>query len=446
MTDKSDDTMTIELTATTIRPGDAGYDDASTVYVGRKAPALVVRPRDPAQVAEALAYARHHELLVSVRSGGHSGPGFGTNDGGMVIDLSLIDDIEILDRDAALVRLGAGATWGAVAATLGEHGLSLTSGDTKSVGVGGLTSGGGIGWMVRNHGLTIDSVVAVEIVTADGEFHRVDADHEPDLFWAVRGGGGNFGVLTHIEYAAQRVTQVHAGMIAYAVDDVPELLRRWSDAMRQAPEELNTTLVLAPAFGPEMPAAAMGLVCFAGPDAEAAQAAFAPLRDAGPVTNEAIAAKAYSDVLEEAHPPPGVRAMATDTLVRSVDDELIARICEFYSQGRAGRLVFIRALGGALSRVDADATPFAHRDVEALVVGAAFRPEPSTDEELAEAIAPFDAVIEVGVGAYSGFMATATAADLSRIYPPETHRRLVALKRRYDPHNVFRLNFNVPPE
>jgi FAD/FMN-containing dehydrogenase len=445
MNEKSDDVMTIDLTAHTIRPGDDGYEDAATVYMRPGSPALVVRPRDADEVAQAVAYARDQGLLLSVRSGGHSALAFGTNDGGLVIDLSWIDDIDVLDRDAGIVRVGAGATWGAVASLLGEHGLSLTSGDTKSVGVGGLTLGGGIGWMVRNHGLTVDSVIGAEIVTADGDVLRLSESSHPELFWAVRGGGGNFGVVTHFEYVAQRATRVHAGMLGYAVDDVEDLLRHWSAALRDAPEELNATLVLLPAFGPEMPASAMCLACFAGADETAATAALAPLRAIAPLTVDTIEEKAYVDVLEDAHPPPGVRAIVSNSLVATVDDAVISATAEFYAGGAASRVAFVRALGGAMSRVPADATAIAHRKVEAMVVGAAFVPEPCTDEQLADAIAPFAEISALGVGAYAGFLGSATPADVARLYPAATHERLVEVKRRYDPANLFSQTFNIPP-
>jgi FAD/FMN-containing dehydrogenase len=445
MNEKSDDLMTTELAAHTIRPGDQDYDDAARVYMRSGSPALVVRPRDGDEVAEAVCFAHDHQMVLSVRSGGHSALSFGTNDGGLVIDLSWIDDIDVLDPDAGIVRVGAGATWGHVAATLGEYGLSLTSGDTRSVGVGGLTLGGGIGWMVRNHGLTIDSVIAAEIVTADGELLRLSDSSHPELFWAVRGGGGNFGVVTHIEYVAQRATRVHAGSIGYPVDDVDRLLLRWSTALREAPEELNASLVLLPALGPEMPASAVCLVCYAGADDAAAAAAFAPLRGVAPVTFDTIEEKAYIDVLEEAHPPPGMRAMVSNALVASVDDAVISATAGFYASGTASRVVFVRALGGAMSRVPTDATAFAYREVEAMIVGAAFVPEPCTDEQVEAAIAPFAEVSALGVGAYAGFLGTAKSADVARIYPTATYRRLAEIKRRYDPANLFNQTFNVRP-
>ena len=181
-----------------IRPGDAEYDAARTTIAGTAEPAVVLRPTDTAEVVAALEYAREAGLEIAVRSGGHNALGFGNSDGGAVIDVSRLDSVEVFGDGR--VRIGAGAQWGAAAATLAEHGLAITSGDTVSVGVGGLTQAGGMGWMVRKHGLTIDSVVGAEVVTASGDVVRADTDTNPDLFWALRGGGGNFGVVTRFEF------------------------------------------------------------------------------------------------------------------------------------------------------------------------------------------------------------------------------------------------------
>jgi FAD/FMN-containing dehydrogenase len=438
--------MTDGLAATiTLRPGDDGYADAATTYMRTGHPALIVQPRSADDVAAAIQHAVDNGMPLSVKSGGHNVLAFGTNDDGVVIDMSGFDSIDVLDDVAGRVRVGAGAVWGDVAATLAKHGLSLTSGDTKSVGVGGLSLGGGVGWMVRNHGLTIDSLVSADIVTAGGQTLRLSESENPQLFWAIRGGGGNFGVVTHLEFMAQRVTTVHAGTITYSVDRVPALLSGWRDAHRVAPEELNSTLVLMPAFGAEMPAMAIGMVCFAGPDKAAADTAFAPLLALDGLVNAEITEKPYADVLEEAHPPPGVKAMTTNTLVESVTDDVIAAVAEWYAAGTAGQLAFIRALGGAVTRVPSDATAFAHRAAEAMIVGAVFLPEDATDEQLVAAIRPFDAVKAHGVGAYAGFLGTATDDDLAAIYPVQTLNRLQEVKRTHDPANVLRQNFNIRP-
>ena len=200
-------------------PGDDGYAGAAVTVFGDGTPDLVVRPRDAAGVAAALRYAAGAGLAVTVRSGGHSMAGLSTSADGMVIDTRRVSGMRLLDPAARRVRIGAGATWGEVAAALIPHGLGLTAGDTSQVGVAGLTLGGGIGWLVRQHGLTIDSLVGAQVVTADGRLVGADAVEHADLFWALRGGGGNFGVVVDFDFVAQPVTNLHFGSVAYRPDD-----------------------------------------------------------------------------------------------------------------------------------------------------------------------------------------------------------------------------------
>jgi hypothetical protein len=235
-------------------------------------------------------------------------------------------------------------------------------------------------------------------------------------------------------------------MIMYAPDDVPGVLRGWVDAHRDGPEELNSTLVFFPELGDPMPPAGlMGLVCYAGADEAAAAAAFAPLLSLGTVRMSQIDEKPYADVLEEAHPPPGVRAMASNTLVERVDDRVVDAVDRFYAGGTTGRMMFVRALGGAMNRVAADATAVAHRNVEALVLGGLFASEETSDAEMLERLQPFEEFHGLGVGSYPGFVATNLPGDVERIYPPATLARLREVKRTHDPDNVFRNNFNIAP-
>jgi FAD/FMN-containing dehydrogenase len=430
-----------------LRPGDDGYDDAARVFFAAGRPELVTRPRDADEVAAALRHAVRHELPVSVRFGGHSALGHGTNTGGMVLDLGRLDEVEIVHPGRRLVRVGGGATWGRVAATLDPHDLGISSGDTADVGVGGLTLGGGIGWMVRKHGLTIDNLVAARVVTADGRVVTASADKHPDLYWALRGGGGNFGVVVGFDFLAQPVTTVHFGTVAYQLDGVGDLVRRWRDAMRAAPEELSSTLALLPAM-PGAPRQAMLLLCYAGDPGTPitrADAAIEPLLELGQVTRASITECRYAEVLEEPQAlPPGLRMHVRNSLVPVLDDEVVAAL-EGLHGGPTPAMVALRSLGGAVSRVPADATAFAHRDAEAMVVGGFVLPEQLPTVAVEEAMARWSPVAALGTGTYVNFQGSATAEDVAVAYPPATYARLAEVKRAYDPDNVFALNHNVVP-
>jgi FAD/FMN-containing dehydrogenase len=291
-----------------LAPGVGGYLEAVATLFATGTPDLVVRPRDAAGVAAAVRYATAAGLAVTVRSGGHSMAGLSTHTDGMVIDLRNLCDVEVLDRPGRRVRIGAGATWGTVAAALAPYGLGLTAGDTREVGVGGLTLGGGIGWLVRRYGLAIDNLAAAELVTADGTLIRADAGQHGDLFWALRGGGGNFGVVTSFEFTAQPVTTVHFGTIGYQPADLTRFIAGWRDLTRAGDENLTTTLSLPPAMPgrPAGPSAAMLTCCYAGPDGDAAAAALRPFRALAPVTADNVRAMPYADVLEASPAlPPG---------------------------------------------------------------------------------------------------------------------------------------------
>jgi FAD/FMN-containing dehydrogenase len=435
-----------DLAVEALRPGDDGYDAAARVFFATGEPALVVRPRDADEVAAVLAHAARHDLAVSVRSGGHSPLGHSTNTGGIVIDLSRLGDVQVLDAGRRLVRVGGGATWGQVAAALDPHGWGLTAGDTSSVGVGGLTLGGGIGWMVRRHGLAIDNLAGARVVTADGRLLTTSEDEHPDLFWALRGGGGNFGVVVDFDFVAQPVTNLHFGSVAYRLDDPADLLGRWRDAMRLAPEELSSTLVLMPPM-PGAPPSAMVLLCYAGEPSTAVadvDAATEPLFELGTVTKASISERRYSDILEDAQHPPGVRLVTRNTLVPTLDDAVIAAIDRFHA-APGPTAIAVRSLGGAFGRVPTDATAFAHRDAEAMVVCMVMLPDMATDAEVERALVGWRAVAAHGTGTYVNFQGSATAADLAAAYPPATYARLAAVKRAYDPANRFALNHNVEP-
>lgn len=426
-----------------LAPGDAGYDEASRTVFATGRPALVVRPHDPADVARAVTYAARKGLALSVRSGGHSPLGHGTNDGGIVLDLTHLDTVEVVDPRRRIVRVAAGATWGRVAAALAPHGLGITAGDTASVGVGGLTLGGGVGWMVRRYGLAIDNLVAARVVTADGKLLTASADQHQGLFWALRGGGGNFGVVTSFDFVAARIGEVRFGSISYRPDDPARLIRGWRDHMRAASEELSSTLVLMPAMGGQ-PASASVLLCDTHADADVAERAIEPLFRLGTVTGNSLVTRPYADILEDGAHPAGVRVVARNVLVPTLEDVVVDDLVAAH-QGDRPTVLSLRSLGGAFGRVLPDATAFAHRDAEALVIGAVLVPTDATDAAVHDALGGWYPVAAHGTGVYVNFQGSAGEADLHAAYPPATLERLAAVKRAYDPRNVFDRNLNIAP-
>ena len=421
-----------------LRPGSDGYAASAATVFATGTPDLVVRPRDAAGVAAAVRHATAAGTAVTVRSGGHSMAGLSTHTDGMVIDLRNLRGVEVLDRARRRVRVGAGATWGAVAAELAWYGLGLTTGDTREVGVGGLTLGGGIGWMVRRHGLAIDNLAAADLVTADGELIHADAEQHGDLFWALRGGGGNFGVVTSFEFIAQPVTGVHFGTIGYRSADLRGLIAGWRDLTRAAEENLTTVLNLMPGEP-----TAMLQCCYAGPDPDAAAAALRPFRALAPVSTDTVREMPYADVLEACPVlPPGARMEIRNALVPALDDAMTGAVADLVADGAA---VGLRGLGGAVARVAPDATAYAHRDAEALVVAGTMVPPGAPPRHAAGTLARWPAVAGRARGAYVNFLGTATDDDVARVYPPATYRRLAGVKRRYDPGNVFRRTHNIPP-
>jgi FAD/FMN-containing dehydrogenase len=438
--------MSLYTAMETLRPGDDGFESAARVFVTTGEPALVVRPRNPAEVAAALGQAARQGLAVSVRSGGHSPLGHGTNTGGMVIDLAHLDAVEVLDAGRRLVRVGGGAAWGQVAAALDPYGWAVTAGDTTCVGVGGLTLGGGIGWMVRRYGLAIDNLVGARVVSAEGRLLTTSPDEHPDLFWALRGGGGNFGVVVDFDFIAQPVPTVHFGSVTYRLDDPASLLARWRDAMRVAPDELSSTLALLPRTPGALPVATV-LLCYAaepGTTLDEADAAIEPLLELGTVTKATIAERRYAEILDDATHPPGLRLVVRNTLVDTLTDDAIAASARVHAAA-IPTAIAVRSLGGEFGRVPADATAFAHRDAEAMIVCMLMLPDTATGADVERALVPWQAAAAHGTGTYINFQGSATAQDLAMAYPPVTHARLAAVKRAYDPDNLFALNHNVAP-
>jgi FAD/FMN-containing dehydrogenase len=432
------------FTGQIILPGDPDYDLASTTMVVKGSPAIVLRPRTPADVAAAIMYARENSLIISIKSGGHSVNAYGTNNGGLVIDMALMNDLEVIDKSRNLIRIGSGNTWGEVAEFLKPHGLAISSGDTKSVGVGGLTLGGGIGWMVRQVGLAIDSLKGAEIVTADGQTLQLSETENSDLFWAIRGGGGNFGVITSFEFEAHKLGKVFGGPIIYAFENLEGVIKGWRDCMRQAPEELSTMLLAMMGFNGGPPTL-LALCCYANDDEIAFKKAIDPLLNIGKVVQNGITLKDYADVLEEAHPPQGIKVVVNNALVENFSDEIITAIASLFND-KSGPVLQIRSLGGAMNRIGSEATAFAHRNSEALILCPTFVAPNATESEIKQALKPWETIAAFSKGSYVNFVSEETAKHLSENYPAATLSRLMEIKKNYDPENVFSRNYNIKPK
>lgn len=426
-----------------ILPDDGAYEHARASYTHKGSPAVVLRPRTANDVAAAVRFAREQSLVISLRSGGHSVAGHSTNNDGAVIDMSAMNSVEVIDKTNRIVRIGTGATWKKVAASLQEHGLAISSGDSTSVGVGGLVLGGGIGWMVRKYGLTIDNVVGAEIVTADGSILRVSSSEHQDLFWGLRGGGGNFGVASYFDIAAAPVTDVYSGIITYALEDLPALLKGWRDHMRSTTDDLTVMLLLMPSmFG--NPPSVLAWCCYAGDDETGMEKAIDPLLTIGTVVQNNIIKKPYASILEEPHPPEGVKINVRNGFVKEFSDELINAISSTHCKEISPALQ-LRSVGGAMNRIDPTATAFAHRTSEVLMISATFIPLDASPEHEEAAMIPWKTIAPFTSGAYVNFISTATDKEIKAAYPPATYNRLARLKEQYDPENIFHQNYNIKP-
>jgi FAD/FMN-containing dehydrogenase len=427
-----------------ILPGDEAYETARTTYAVKDAkPAIIVRATSNQDITAAIDFAKTNHLEISVRSGGHSIAGFSTNNGGLVLDLSRMNTIEVLDKETGLVRLESGALWGDVAVKLATYGLALSSGDTKTVAVGGLTLGGGIGWMVRKYGYAIDSLVAADVVLADGSVVRADKSEHSDLFWAIRGGGGNVGVVSSFEFKAHPGGKIVESTLMYGIDNVQKTLTGWRNCLRSAPEDLTSFMTLLPGFGGSAPQI-MIMSCYAGDDIEQANAAIAPLRQLGNMTSDDTSLKDYADILQEAHPPGGIKFVAKNMFAETLSDKLVADLSHLCCKS-GSPIVHLRMMNGAISKVDPGATAIPHRRSEVFFFAGFPMPPDATEEQELQYLKPWEKLARYRSGAYGNFLSTHTKEDVAQIYPQDTYQRLAKIKRIYDPENIFRHTFNVTP-
>jgi FAD/FMN-containing dehydrogenase len=441
-----------EVRGRIIRPHDDGYDEARTVFYGGfdRCPALIVRAEDATDVSRVVALARESGLELAVRSGGHSVAGHSVSDGGIVLDLSEMKNLEI-DVEGRTAWAQTGLTAGEYTAAAAAHGLATGFGDTGSVGIGGITLGGGVGYMVRKHGLTIDDLISAEIVTADGELLRVDAETHPDLFWAIRGGGGNFGVATRFQYRLHEVDTIIGGMMILPA--TPDVISSFVAEAEAAPEELSTiaNVMVAPPM-PFLPPEAhgrlviMALLCYAG-EVDEGERVVTPFRALAEPIVDMVKPMPYPQIYppeeEDYHPIGSVRTMFIDTIDRSVAETIVEYLQTSSAQMAAAQ---IRVLGGAMARVPADATAFAHRSSRIMVNVAALYERPDEAPVHEAWVSAFAAALRQGDdGAYVGFLGDEGEGRIREAYPGPTWQKLTEIKGRYDPTNLFRLNQNIRP-
>ncbi len=437
----------------TVAPNDHDYDELRQVLAGgpERRPALIARPEDAEGVARVIELARRSGLDLAVRGGGHSGARHSASDGGIVLDVRLLRGLDI-DPAARTAWVGAGVTAGEYTTAVGTHGLATGFGDTASVGIPGLTLGGGLGPLSRSLGLSVDQLLAVELVNADGDLLQVDARTRPDLFWALRGGGGNFGVVTRLQFRLARVGAVLAGALTFPAE--PDILAGLLREGRAAPEQLTlavTALRLPPM--PFVPAEMHGMpvimaeVCVTG-DPDEGVRLVDRLRSVGRVLDDTVQPEPYPKVLRE---PPGggnfhpIFEMNNGFLDR-IDGPAAAAALELLAAEGPLRMLEVRVLGGAIDRVPTDATAYPHRGKALLAHFSSAYTDESDRPDAVDWVRRMGAALGTDPAlSYVNFLGATTPERVRAAFPDATWRRLVDVKRRYDPLNLFRANHNIEP-
>ncbi|MGH8951770.1 MAG: FAD-binding oxidoreductase [Acidimicrobiia bacterium] len=442
-----------DVTGRVIAPDDAGYDTAhelfspmyDTVY-----PAVVVQPTDAKDVATVLAAARETGLELAIRSGGHSAAGHSTTNGGIVVDLRALKALEI-DLETNTAWAASGLTAAEYSNETNAQGLATGLGDTGSVGLGGITLGGGIGFLVRKHGMTIDSLLAAEVVTADGDLVQTDQESHPDLFWAIRGGGGNFGVATRFQLRLQPLDNIVGGMMILPA--TPEAILGFIAEAEAAPEELST---IANAMTcPPMPfvpeelhgsLVIMALVAWCG-EIDEGQKVMDRFRALAPPIADMVEEMPYPGIYgpedEEYRPLAVAKTMWADSFDQETAETILGHLEDSDAPMRVAQL---RVLGGAMARVPNEATAFAHRDRKMMINVASFFEGPDDRPRREQWVSDLTKALTDGdLSGYVGFLADEGQDRVRAAYPGTTWDRLRQVKAKYDPGNLFRLNQNIPP-
>jgi FAD/FMN-containing dehydrogenase len=440
----------------TIAAGDEAYESARKVYNGMidRRPQVIVRCTDVTDVMAAVGFAREHGIDLSVRGGSHSVPGFGTNDGGVVVDLAQMNGVRV-DPHARTVRAEGGCTWGDFNHATYAFGLATTGGIIASTGIAGLTLGGGIGYLSRAFGLTCDNLISADVVTADGRFLVASKKEHEDLFWALRGGGGNFGVVTSFEYQLHPVKDIVAGLFFFPVARSREVLEFYRDFIKTAPEELGMfpAFQIAPPL-PFIPEADHGktfcifVCCWAGRPDDAGKV-FAPIRKVAPLVAEMVAPMPYPALNGMFDPllPAGLQHYWKADFAAELTDGAIKAHLEYGPKVPAvSSTMHIYPIDGACNRVAADATAFAYRDAKFATVIAGMWPNPADNEKNVKWVKDYYRAVHPNslAGGYVNFMA-GDDQDRIRDNYKGNYDRLVTIKRKYDPGNVFHMNQNIRP-
>ena len=439
-----------------IAPDDGAYEEARKVYNGMidKRPAVVVRPVNAGDVIATVNFARESGIDLAIRGGSHGVPGFGTSDGGVVVDLSRMKGVRV-DPARRTARAEGGATWGDLNAATHAFGLATTGGIISTTGVGGLTLGGGIGYLARGLGLSCDNLISADVVTADGRFLVSTENVNADLFWALRGGGGNFGVVTSFEFKLEPIKDIYGGPMFFELEDAGDVIRFYRDFIVDAPEKFGgfPAFQIAPPL-PFIPENRHGetflafVACWAGPLQEG-EAVLKPLHDVAPVVAEHVGPMPYPALNAAFDPlyPPGLQHYWKANFVKELTDDAIeAHLAHGPKVPVVNSTVHIYSINGACHRVAPDATAFAYRDATFATVIAGMWPDPAANEANIKWVRDYyDATAPLSEeGGYINFMA---ADDQSRIKAnyKGNYDRLVDVKRKYDPDNLFHLNQNIKP-
>ncbi|MCA0455299.1 MAG: LLM class flavin-dependent oxidoreductase [Chloroflexi bacterium] len=435
------DSVPASLANSVIEPGDVQYGRVKSTYMRAGSPGIVIQPKNVDEVVEALTFARQHpNVALSVRSGGHGISGRSTNRNGIVIDLARLNKIEVLDEATRRVRIQPAARWMDVALALEPYGWALSSGDYGGVGVGGLATAGGVGWLVRDHGLTIDHLKAVEMVLADGSVVRASDDENPDLFWAVRGAGANFGIVVSFEFEVDEVGPVGWAQLVMDASRTASFLEGWGEAVETAPRDLTSFLIMGqPRGGQPMVAHVLSMVNSDQPEVIIDR--IQRIADVAPLYDQSVVITSYANVMANAsredHDGQG-EPSSRSGLIEHITREFAAAAERLI---RSGAVYFfqIRSVGGAVSDVGADATAYAGRSANFSVAAIGANRERLNAQWDKDMAPHFN-------GVYLSFDSDQRPERIHDAFPPKTLSRLQDLKLKYDPQNVFRDNFNVAPQ